>query len=79
MPVTGRWTVPPEKLARLRRLAASVWRHGMERVYVRATVVRRSRGGSPVVRMPILCLPSMDALGGLILEQEGHKRSFDSR
>jgi hypothetical protein len=38
MPVTRQWIVPPEKLAVLRRLAASVWRHGMEKIYVRRTV-----------------------------------------
>src|SRR5258707_15808176 len=31
MPVTKHWTVPPEKLVVLRRLAARVWRHGLEK------------------------------------------------
>lgn len=74
MPVTRRWTVPPEKLAVLRPLAARVWRPGMAKLVT--FITHRRADGIPEIR-PVVCTPSIDALGGLILERGGRQRSFD--
>jgi hypothetical protein len=73
MPVTRHWTVSPDKLDALRRLAERVWRHGMTKEAARA---RRGADGLWVVP-PIVCQPTLDALGELTLEQGERKRDFD--
>lgn len=75
IPVTKRWTVPPQKLAVLRRLAEKVWRHGMDSWFT--TVVHRRANKAPKIEVINTCQPSLDALGALTLERSGRKRSFD--